>query len=761
MKKIVAGKKMVAGMLSATMLASGTLVVKDSSAMNITNQNTTSNFTTNYTDIKPWQCPSLANATTNYTTNYTSVKPLQCLKLGNKTTNYTKNYTEVKPGKWINKANKATSSIKQPNKTIHFADNSTVQPNKTANSTTGKTNESNSVKSNTTTNSTTNESWKCTKLLNVNKGSTDNSTNSLLLQCDKISNAKSNNSKSSTYGGFWKRIKQTNKTTNSTAGSNVDEANEEKSKSINSTTNKTINEKSNSTTNSTENGVLKCTKIWDVLKDSDKNSSSSVVVQCEGKANKASDEKSNTKKDSTKENTKGDPYCPTDSATASLENYDGCIPASDDKTNEEKSNTTQNSDDNGSWTCINNGESLECTKDKATMLEGIWKATRFVGRGLNKTKNFVSLLSSLCNDVFNIGKMAFVSYMGAGVGRNMIKHTVCCKMSFNTDKVMKNLDKELQVIKGQENAKKSIRAAVAGVIDKRCQAKKLKQPYKHGDVIYMIGPSGVGKTYSAECMAKAIMGKKVKIYSIGPADLDATSYNGSSSPARDQILNVRESGSAAPSMLGNDGGNYNWQDSLHSRIKANPKFVLILNEYDKMCDKSTDEMLRSVVDNGTLSVSGEKIDCSNILIIITSNEDARSIEGANTNKVAEDDGTGSRTAVKHDKSFLNRLHPIKFDNLYEKDYSEVTKQLFKSVLEFYEKEYGIKVVLSEEAIKEIAKKAVAENIGARSIEKEVINKFRNAFIEKRLSAPEGTTYKGKTFIANYSASSGEFTFEVK
>ena len=239
------------------------------------------------------------------------------------------------------------------------------------------------------------------------------------------------------------------------------------------------------------------------------------------------------------------------------------------------------------------------------------------------------------------------------------------KINQDVNKVIKDLDKELQCIKGQEKAKNKIKETVASIIDARNEAKENVKPYGKGDVIYMPGPSGVGKTFSAECLARAIMGPNSE-----PIRIDSSCFDKKSEVSlKEQILYMREQ------QKNNGNMNFYYVDnSLAAKIATNPNIVLIFDEYDKWCTPETDELLRTIMDQGVIYKNGERIDCSGLLVLVLSNEDHSSVTAGNGMGIFQDDGTGSRTHVVHDKSFLNRLQIIEFDNLYEDDYAEITQE---------------------------------------------------------------------------------------
>ena len=514
----------------------------------------------------------------------------------------------------------------------------------------------------------------------------------------------------------------------------------------------------NDATNSTDkandkkpagNEPQRCIKLYDVGSPEDK-SISAQILKCSNVVGKAIDKMSKDTNESTTSETSKENANATKNSTES--EFQKCIKLFDVIEN-----------DNGNPV---SSQIVQCTRDKGDN-EGLIILGCFLSF-FKSTNNLIGVVVGVLNNLYNAIKAIISCANCIQFGINWANNKFGCKINLNMREVMENLDNELKVIQGQEKAKEVITEAVRGIIDRRgrIEASKGKNEneheIEHGDVIYMIGPSGVGKTEAAKCIARAVMGKKAEIYSVDPGDLDESSYNGCFTPQRDKILHVKDGNFKIPSFKMEENSNA-VENSLINKIRSNSNFVLILNEYDKMGDPSTDEMLRSIIDKGTVSMYGERIDCSKILIIITSNEDVRSIKESNTNKTAENDESGSRTAVKHDKSFLNRLKTVQFDALNKDDYVKIVEQSLKGQIDYYEKKYGIKIELSEKAKKEIAESAKAAGKGARFIEGEINDRLSSAFFKKVDISQEGKEnyYKGKTLIADYDASNEKFTFTVK
>ena len=264
---------------------------------------------------------------------------------------------------------------------------------------------------------------------------------------------------------------------------------------------------------------------------------------------------------------------------------------------------------------------------------------------------------------------------------------------------IKELDEGLSLIKGQEKAKRQMRSVVLGIVDQRSRCDDLEKGSKGATIIYMIGPTGSGKSYSAEILTKVLTGSKSKPFIIEASDVDTQSKK--ASPV-DQLFGTR--------IQREEGREVCKQSPLVKQLASTPELVVIINEYDKMRTPELDEKLRTMADQGYIKVDGEIIDCSKATIIITSNESSSSIFGGKNSN----DSTGSRTSVEHDVAFTGRLRVIEFEPLTEKDYEEIATPIFEALLKRYNEEYGVKINLGN-TIKTVAEKVLKQNKGARTI----------------------------------------------
>lgn len=270
---------------------------------------------------------------------------------------------------------------------------------------------------------------------------------------------------------------------------------------------------------------------------------------------------------------------------------------------------------------------------------------------------------------------------------------------------MQILDMLMENVKGQEKAKQQIRSMVLNIVDKNAQFMAVNNSKKAGpgaNVIYMVGPSGVGKSFSADIIRKVLSGFNAEPFVIEASDIDKQSK----SSAVEQLFGMKIRRVSNSEV-------YEYAPFIQ-RIKAIPNTVVIINEYDKMHSPELDEKLRTIMDQGYINVNGEKIDCSAATFIITSNESYGSVNKGNNEFDDADDGTGSRTFINHDKAFLNRIKLIEFDNLSAFDYKQIATVPFAQLAARYKVQYGINLDLNG-TIDAVAQRVEELNKGARPI----------------------------------------------
>ncbi len=314
---------------------------------------------------------------------------------------------------------------------------------------------------------------------------------------------------------------------------------------------------------------------------------------------------------------------------------------------------------------------------------------------------------------------------------------------------MQMLDMLMFSIKGQEGAKRQIRSTVLNIVDKNAQFMANKNSKKAGpgaNVIYMVGPSGVGKSFSAEIIRKVLSGFSADPFVIEASDIDKQSK----ASAVDQLVGMR--------IKRINNSEYYEYSPLIIRLKAIPNTTVVINEYDKMHSKELDEKLRTIMDQGYINVNGEKIDCSAATFIITSNESYGSVHKNNNEVDNVDDGTGSRTFIDHDKAFLNRIKLIEFDNLSAPEYREIAFEPFIKLAIRYKAQYGIDIDLNG-TVDTVAKRTEQLNKGARPIFaylEDLNDKLLNEVVLCNLKKGHSQTLKYKVY---FDENNDSFTLE--
>lgn len=208
---------------------------------------------------------------------------------------------------------------------------------------------------------------------------------------------------------------------------------------------------------------------------------------------------------------------------------------------------------------------------------------------------------------------------------------------------------------GQDLAKQQCFDAVSGCIG-RIKTMGLE---KRGNIIYMIGPSGTGKTTMARAIANAFLKNSdrtccfVECSQIAKdKELGTQLFKTVTRPANlcpqkkaigfwEGLGLVMDKGSLSDPM--SSMGTYEITVAapiLNHILTWDGNVVVIIDEFDKMkrlCstqsydgelveDKSADEILKSISSNGFYMIGDTKVDCSNVLFIVTTNESREDLE---------------------------------------------------------------------------------------------------------------------------------------
>ena len=267
----------------------------------------------------------------------------------------------------------------------------------------------------------------------------------------------------------------------------------------------------------------------------------------------------------------------------------------------------------------------------------------------------------------------------------------------STVKVIENINKELNVIKGQDKAIKELlnvaKKIKLGFIDNKCYS------------MLFTGPSGVGKTNLAKIFGKCIAKDNV-------IKLDMSEYS--------DAMSINK-------IIGSPAGYVGYSDNKNilEEIKNKPFSVLILDEIEK-ADKSIINLLFQILDDGVIKDSkGNVVNFKNVTIIMTSNI------GYNECSVGFNKNTNKLSKLKEyfDLPFINRIdNIINFDNLSYDVVKDITLSKINEVKEKYKNR--INITLNDNVVDEIINLSNYKEFGARKIEKLVKDKIEVIVIDE-------------------------------
>ena len=276
------------------------------------------------------------------------------------------------------------------------------------------------------------------------------------------------------------------------------------------------------------------------------------------------------------------------------------------------------------------------------------------------------------------------------------------------NKVLKNLNKNLKLsVFGQDKAINELSRVV------RLSRSGLREKEKTIGSYLFAGPTGVGKTEIARVLAKVLNVKLLRF--------DMSEYM-----ERHSISRLIGS---PPGYVGFDEGG-----ALTEAVNKNPYAVLLLDEIEKA---HTDifNILLQIMDYGKLTDHNSRtIDFRNIILIMTSNVGASSLDKNNigfTGKMTSEDNLNEINKM-FSPEFRNRLDSIiSFDFLSPKIMSNIVDKNI-AYLEGQLSEKNITIRLSEQAKSYLAMKGYEKKYGARPLQRLIQKEIKEPLAEEIL-----------------------------
>ena len=232
--------------------------------------------------------------------------------------------------------------------------------------------------------------------------------------------------------------------------------------------------------------------------------------------------------------------------------------------------------------------------------------------------------------------------------------------------------------------------------------------------LLFVGPTGVGKTEIARCLAKELGTKLVRF--------DMSEYGEKHAVAK---------------LIGSPAGYVGYEEGglLTEEIRKNPSCVLLLDEIEK-AHPDIFNVLLQVMDYATLTDNqGRKADFRNITVIMTSNAGASRLGKAGIGFTAgsmDTDVILEEVKRTFQPEFRNRLSKVVvFRGMDEDMAGRVVGKKVKELADMLLSK-KIRLTMDEEAGKLIRKKGISPEFGAREVDRVIRNEIKPLFVDEIL-----------------------------
>ena len=303
-----------------------------------------------------------------------------------------------------------------------------------------------------------------------------------------------------------------------------------------------------------------------------------------------------------------------------------------------------------------------------------------------------------------------------------------------------------KVVIGQEEAVKKV---VKAIQRNRVGLKDPKKPI--GSFIFL-GPTGVGKTELARCLARNLFDSDDALIRI-----DMSEYM--------EKFSVSRLIGAPPGYVGYEEGG-----QLTEKVRRKPYSIILLDEIEK-AHPDIYNILLQVLDDGQLTDGmGRKIDFKNSIIIMTSNIGVRQLKEfgdgvgfATSSKVASAEDNSKAVIEKALKKtfapeFLNRIDDVVVFNALTKEHIFVIIDLVMNNVMKRLATLGFKLELTEKAKSFLAEKGYDQQFGARPLHRAIQKYLEDPLAEEILNLG---VKEGDTLIADLDEATSLLKFAQK
>lgn len=275
-------------------------------------------------------------------------------------------------------------------------------------------------------------------------------------------------------------------------------------------------------------------------------------------------------------------------------------------------------------------------------------------------------------------------------------------------------------IVGQSEAVKSISRAI------RRGRVGLKDPKRPVGSFLFLGPTGVGKTELSKALANVLFGSDDSIIR-----LDMSEYM--------ERHTVSKLIGSPPGYVGyNDGGHFS------EKIRRKPYSIVLFDEIEKAHPDVFNILLQILEDGHITDSQGRKVNFKNTVLIMTSNAGAKNI--VNPKKLGFVSGIDNEKSYNEMKKnvmseikdifrpeFLNRIDDIiVFHTLTQEEIEEIAKGMTQEVIKRIKSNMDIELIITDNALKEVAKEGYDSTYGARPLRRAIQNKIEDRLAEEVL-----------------------------